>query len=225
MANLNFYAKKLNEVAISTRERARKVENDYNDAELTARAYPRKYGTAQSDGYLLKSIEAEGKLAKAQTERDAFWRDLPETTAQKIAEIRADLAAALDDVFAADPRKLNAQTLTLLESGIMTPHEYDRLLSEATENGNTTLARLIGAHAEKAAERVLAERGAVEGEQAAAEYRAVAMRAAEAGKVAERYLEAFDVAAEALRRCASNYLLFDQWEALTAPVMSLFEEA
>ena len=222
---LKSFIEKLNALALETRERAQKIENAYSNAELTARAYPRKYGTAQNDEALLKSLNAETAFVKAQAERDAFWRDLPETVTREIAKIRAGLVDALDDKFAADPRKLDAQTLALLESSIMTPHEYDRMLSEAIEDGNTTLARLIGAHAAKAAERVLAERGQVDGEREAAEYHAVAARAAEAGKVAERYLEAFDVAAEALRLSTTNYLLFDQWEALTAPVMSLFEEA
>ena len=157
-------------------------------------------GALDPDEYV-KALEWRAKLAAAEQQKNTFWQNLPFETEQKIREIRAELAAALDDAYSADPKQLDAATVTLLESGICDAHEYARLLAGAVKKGNTTLARVIGAYAGRAADK--AEKDAVTG-VGGEEYRLVEMQAADFGKIADTYLSLFDGYANAIQRATGN---------------------
>lgn len=157
-------------------------------------------GAIDPDQYV-PALEWKAKLAAAEQQKNAFWQNLPFETAQKIREIRAEFAAALDDAYSADPAKIDAATVTLLDSGICDAHEYARLLAGAVAKGNCTMARLIGAYAGRAADK--AEKDPVTG-VGAEEYRLVAMQASDFGKVADMYLGHFDVYADAIQKATEN---------------------
>jgi hypothetical protein len=66
---------------------------------------------------------------------------------KKVAELRAQFAAHLEDHYSASPDKLDAATMQLLGSGICTPAELARLVDR--HQGSPTMLRIIGGYAKK----------------------------------------------------------------------------
>lgn len=213
MNRFNKYILKLDELAEKTAKLATDLDANYNTAKQKCAYYRADRIGAPSNGALdpedyVKAMEWKAKLAAAEQMRNKFWDNLPFNIAQEIKEIRGEFAAALDDTYSADPAALDAATITLLESGICDAHEYARLLDTAIKKGNTTLARVIGVYAGKAAEKEDAD--PINGNpRKATEYRVVSRSAADFGKIADSYMAHFDVYAEAIQRATANPAMFE----------------
>lgn len=65
----------------------------------------------------------------------------------EISAIRKSLQEHIDTFYAANPEDIDANTIRLLESGIMTGSEYERLAK--ANRDNPTMLRIIGNHAHK----------------------------------------------------------------------------
>lgn len=230
MSRFQKYVLRLDDVV----EGAIKIANDLNANYNTAKQKCEFYradrlgepsrGALDPDNYVA-ALEWRAKLAAAEQQKSKFWANLPEQTAQKISEIRADFARALDDAYSADPSRLDAATLTLLEADICDAHEYERLLNKAMKNDNPTLARVIGSYANKTAEKV--ERDTVYGgEYKADEYRAIAITAADFGRLSEKFLAAFDSYAYAIERATENpdMLNGDNMATFSADTLTAFDK-
>ena len=63
---------------------------------------------------------------------------------EKAKRIRGDLSAELEDAFSADPSQVDANTMTLINSGILRASDYERMYNKAKDAGNATMMRLIG---------------------------------------------------------------------------------
>ena len=171
----------------------------------------------------IAALRSKADLAEAKKSRDSFWFTLPDRLGGEVKRIRAELVEALDGEFCADPAQLDTATLALLDSGICSPDEYRRLLDRAAEKRNTTLARVIGAHAERAAKD--AEHDPVQGEQNAAAYRAVAIEGAAFGRRADDFLSAFDAYSNAVSTASRNapMLTGDQLAQFSADALEQFD--
>jgi hypothetical protein len=212
MSRFNDYAKKLNEIANGTFEEYRRAEAAVKSAESRYNAYPRRNGA--DPAYMAKSTRAEADLAEARNAFEQMRRHLFDDKRREIAAVRAELEKAVGDAFAADPTKVDMQTMELLRSGIMSADEYNRLIDKATANGNPTMARMIAQSAADMAERTKGDA------DVSRSYRLVSHKGK--GMNGQEYLDAFDCLCRTFNRCERNFALSTKWDELTSPIVDSF---
>ena len=205
------YAQRMNEIAHATFAEYREKSDAVKSAESKYRAYPRRSGADPS--YMAKSARAEADLAEARAQFEHCRRHLFEERQRDVAVIRAELVEALGKEYAADPSKVDMQTLELLRSGIMSADEYGRLIDAAASRGNHTMVRLIAKSAADMAEKATDT-------DVARSYRLVSHRGK--GNDSNEYLQAFDFLADTFNRCERNFALSGKWDELTSPVVESF---
>ena len=205
------YAQRMNEIAHATFAEYREKSDAVKAAESRYNAYPRRNGADSS--YMAKSARAEADLAEAKAQFEHCRRHLFEEQRRDIAVIRAELVEALNKEYAADPSKVDMQTLELLRSGIMSADEYSRLIDAAASSGNHTMVRLIAKSAADMAEKATDT-------DVARSYRLVSHRGK--GNDSNEYLRAFDFLVDTYNRCERNFALTPKWDELTAPVVESF---
>ena len=211
MSRFNDYAKKLNEIANATFEEYRRAEAAVKSAESRCNAYPRRNGA--DPAYMAKSARAEADLAEARNAFDQMRRHLFDDKRREIAAVRAELEKAVFDAFAADPKSVDMNTLALMNSGILTAAEYNRLIDASTAAGNHTMVRLLAQSAKDRADKV-------NDSDTAREYRLVAQKGK--GANGREFLEAFDYMGDVFNRCERNFSLAGKWDELTADVVENF---
>ena len=211
MSRFNDYAKKLNEIANATFEEYRRAEAAVKSAESRCNAYPRRNGADPS--YMAKSARAEADLAEANAQFEHCRRHLFDDKRREIAAVRAELEKAVFDAFAADPKAVDMNTLALMNSGILTAAEYNRLIDASTAAGNHTMVRLLAQSAKDRAAKV-------NDSDTAREYRLVAQKGK--GANGREFLEAFDYMGDVFNRCERNFSLAGKWDELTADVVENF---
>ena len=211
MSRFNDYAKKLNEIANGTFEEYRRAEAAVKSAESRYNAYPRRNGA--DPAYMAKSARAEADLAEARNAFDQMRRHLFDDKRREIAAVRAELEKAVFDAFAADPKSVDSNTLALMNSGILTAAEYNRLIDASAAAGNHTMVRLLAQSAKDRADKV-------NDSDTAREYRLVAQKGK--GANGREFLEAFDYMGDVFNRCERNFSLAGKWDELTADVVENF---
>ena len=180
----------------------------FEAAERKKAETPVKSGLVSAE-YAVRAAKAEANYLEAKEKFETVKRGLPEKS-REMAAIRADFVAAVDSRFAADPAKLDKATLALLDSGILRPSEFERLMANAEKDENFTMMRLIAAKAAEAAAQAPTREGAET-------LKAVAMR----GRIADGadYIKAFDAGVVSLfSRCLRNPALYSSWDKLMQPV-------
>lgn len=212
MSKFSSYAKRMNEIANATFAEYREKSDAVKSAESKYKAYPRRSGADPS--YMAKSARAEADLAEARAQFEHCRRHLFEERQRDVAVIRAELMEALNKEYAADPSKVDMQTLELLRSGIMSADEYSRLIDAAASNGNHTMVRLIAKSAADMAEKTTGDA------DVSRSYRLVSHRGK--GNDGTEYLRAFDFLADTFDRCERNFALSTKWDELTSPVVESF---
>ena len=219
MSKFNTYARQIDQIAQTAFGAYQKAEAALHDAEERVRQYPERGGLV-SDDYRAKAARAAADLIEAQKAMKAA-KDGLQGHDGEIANLRRELAADIDRAYSADPAQLDHDTITLLESGILRPGEYTRLLKNAQEAGNTTMQRLIGKYAGDRAEAE-AKAGGQYGDDVR-ELRQV-YHASKQTTGAE-HLERFDYLTEVFNRGANTPALAglpDRWSKLTADVIESF---
>ena len=211
MSRFNSYAKRMNEIANATFEEYRRAEAAVKSAESRYNAYPRRNGA--DPAYMAKSARAEADLAEARNAFDQMRRHLFDDKRREIAAVRAELEKAVFDAFAADPKAVDMNTLALMNSGILTAAEYNRLIDASTAAGNHTMVRLLAQSAKDRADKV-------NDSDTAREYRLVAQKGK--GANGREFLEAFDYMGDVFNRCERNFSLAGKWDELTADVVENF---
>ena len=211
MSRFNDYAKKLNEIANGAFEEYRRAEAAVKSAESRYNAYPRRNGA--DPAYMAKSARAEADLAEARNAFDQMRRHLFDDKRREIAAVRAELEKAVFDAFAADPKSVDSNTLALMNSGILTAAEYNRLIDASAAAGNHTMVRLLAQSAKDRADKV-------NDSDTAREYRLVAQKGK--GANGREFLEAFDYMGDVFNRCERNFSLAGKWDELTADVVENF---
>ena len=211
MSRFNSYAKRMNEIANATFEEYRRAEAAVKSAESRYNAYPRRNGA--DPAYMAKSARAEADLAEARNDFDQMRRHLFDDKRKEIAAVREELEKAVFDAFAADPKAVDMNTLALMNSGILTAAEYNRLIDASTAAGNHTMVRLLAQSAKDRADKV-------NDSDTAREYRLVAQKGK--GANGREFLEAFDYMGDVFNRCERNFSLAGKWDELTADVVENF---
>lgn len=90
---------------------------------------------------------AKGDHARAKLEYEQNKNRPAEIMQEKAKEIRGRMAAYVGKVYQANPDAVDASTMRLLESGIVTAGELENLSERF--RGNPTMLRLMAAHAKK----------------------------------------------------------------------------
>ena len=211
MSRFNSYAKRMNEIANATFEEYRRAEAAVKSAESRYNAYPRRNNA--DPAYMARSARAEADLCEARNAFDQVRRHLFDEKRREIAAVRAELEKALGDEYAADPSKVDMNTLALMNSGILTAAEYNRLIDSANAAGNHTMVRLLAQSAKDRADKV-------NDSDTAREYRLVAQKGK--GANGREFLEAFDYMGDVFNRCERNFSLAGKWGELTADVVENF---
>ena len=211
MSRFNSYAKRMNEIANAAFEEYRRAEAAVKSAESRYNAYPRRNGA--DPAYMAKSARAEADLCEARNAFDQMRRHLFDDKRKEIAAVREELEKAVFDAFAADPKAVDMNTLALMNSGILTAAEYNRLIDSANAAGNHTMVRLLAQSAKDRADKV-------NDSDTAREYRLVAQKGK--GANGREFLEAFDYMGDVFNRCERNFSLAGKWDELTADVVENF---
>ena len=211
MSRFNNYAKRMNEIANAAFAEYREKEAAVKSAESRYNAYPRRNGA--DPAYMAKSARAEADLAEARNAFDQMRRHLFDDKRKEIGSVREELEKAVFDAFAADPKAVDMNTLALMNSGILTAAEYNRLIDASTAAGNHTMVRLLAQSAKDRADKV-------NDSDTAREYRLVAQKGK--GANGREFLEAFDYMGDVFNRCERNFALAGKWGELTADVVENF---
>lgn len=213
MSQFNKFARKADELAREQFAAYREAEDAYNKAVQMSNAYPRRNGFVDAE-YAAKSARAEADMVEA---KSRLWkaRDAMQAQVETFDRIRAELSEALDAHYAADPSALDANTITLMQSGIMKAADYKRFMDTAVSSGNHTMARLISKYAMDAADAEQNSAGTDTKEAQA--LRAVSYSCDNNPGANE--LHAFDVMREAYYRTSQNTAMIDSWTELTENIV------
>lgn len=208
MGNFSEFVERADALADETFTEYTVTKRRFEAAERKRAETPVKHGLVSAE-YAVRAAKAETDYLEAREKYETVKRGLPEKSSQ-LAAIRADFVAAVASHFAADPAKLDKATLALLESGILKPGEYERLMASAEKDENFTMIRLIAAKAAEVADKAPTREGE-------AILKAVAMRGRNADGA--DYIKAFDVGVVSLfERCLKNPSLYSSWDMLMQPV-------
>lgn len=218
MSRFNEYARKADAYAKAVFEEYATVEAKYKAAEEKYKANHRpEYGAWHADSATIaKYARIEADYQESKTEYEKLRREMRDYKVDGFKPIRSELEKALADAFAANPEHLDAATLELLKSGIMSADEYNRLMSKATADNNPTMVRLIAKHAKDRADQADADRNT----DAARAFRAVAYKGSSVN--GNSYLEAFDVMTSCFNRCMKNTALMSHWDELNGEIVENF---
>ena len=214
MSRFNEYARKADAYAKAVFEEYAEAERKLQAAESKRNAYPRKNGLGYE--YDAKAARYEAEYVEAKAEYEKLRREMRDYKANGFKPIRSELEKALADAFAANPEHLDAATIELLKSGIMSADEYNRLMSKATADNNPTMVRLIAKYAKDRADQADADRNT----DAARAFRAVAYKGNSVN--GNDYLQAFDAMTSCFSRCMKNTALMSHWDELNGEIVERF---
>ena len=214
MSRFNEYARKADAYAKAVFEEYAEAESKLKAAESKRNAFPRKNGMGYE--YVAKSARFEAEYQEAKAEYEKLRREMRDYKADGFKPIRKELESAIADAFAANPEHLDANTMELLRSGIMSADEYNRLMSKATADNNPTMVRVIAKYAKDRADQADADRNT----DAARAFRAVAYNGNSVNGNA--YLETFDVMTSCFNRCMNNTALIGHWDELNGEIVENF---
>lgn len=219
MTDFNDYAKKADKIARDAFAELTAAENKLKDAEQQVKAYPERRGITDYE-YAARSARAQADLMEAREQLHRVQIRMGDY-ARDIANVRAELAEGLNAEYAADPARIDTNTLMLLQSGILHSDEYSRMFHDAKAGGNLTMARLVSKYASIAAEEATKKYG--ESDRRAMELRAIGYQGdtentdAVAAKLAE-----FDVLQEAFSRSVNNTPMISCWDSLVGDIVENF---
>ncbi len=207
MGNFSEFVARADALADETFTEYKVMETRYRTAEKKRHDTPVRHGMVTAD-YAAKAARAEADYMEAQKNYDTVKRGLYEKSKQMEA-IRNEFVAAVDKHFAADPAKMDMAAISLMDSGIMKPHEYANLMNEAIRTGNFTMQRLIAAKAGEMVDKAKTD-------EAARGYKAVFLRGRNVD--GSEYVQAFDSVVFLFDRCIKNPSLYSKWDELVQPV-------
>lgn len=145
MSKYTSYLKKADGIARAALADLKKARDTYDTAS-------RKYqNVMQSSSDSVERARANANYLEAQE----AYEKAKATCAGRRAEIdavRAEVEAAAKAGNLVDPAKLDAATMELLKSGILTGADYAKLAQDARQAGNATMLRMIGKYAKEAAD-------------------------------------------------------------------------
>ena len=217
MSKYNSYAQRMKEVAESAFADYRQAEKAYKAAEQKASEYqkkPLRLSLADAARYEADRLRVTANLEEAKAAFKTAQRTFS-SRSRDISAIRDELAAEIEAAALANPEQVDANIMTLLQSGVLKAADYDHLMDQAGDN--VTMQRIIG----KFADDAIRENGLqVANTPDAFTLRSVSNR----GKMAGDYdrLEMFDSLSRVFDRCVNNPTMIDSWSELTGDAIESF---
>lgn len=211
MGKFREYARRMDRLARKAFEQYTEAENALEKAKAARSQYPLRGGAVPAD-YHSKALRAQADYEDALHKMNRATQALHEHN-KEIREIRDELKAALAEEYSASPSAIDANTLELLKSGILTPNEYIKLGKQAGADGNYTMQRLISKYANDAAEAEEQRNNGNENSTSMA-YRAASIVNQE--DYGSNELAKFDVMVNAYQTTANNPFMIQDWDSLTA---------
>lgn len=207
MGNFSEFVTRADALADETFTEYKVMETRFKAAESKRAATPVRHGIVNAE-YAAKAARAEADYLEAQKKYETVKRSLYEKSSQ-MAAIRKDFVAAVNNHFAADPAKMDMAAIALMDSGIMKPHEYAKLMESAEKAGNYTMIRMIAAKAGEMVDKATTN-------EAASIYKSLALRGRSVD--GSDYVQAFDSVVYLFDRCLKNPSLYSKWDELVQPV-------
>lgn len=189
----------------------KKLEEAYKEAEAQAKAYPENAGLTRDD-YKIKAISAKARLLEARERLEIKGKEFP-ALYDELKRYTKDLEKELNLENEADPKKLDHDTIYLLESGILTSGEYAKLYEKAA--GNPTMQRIIKKHIDEAAAKV-------PGNDTSAE--AINLRVLATQTHGDNTIDNYNVVLDIMEKTIRNKAMCDYWNQLAAPIIAEYVE-
>jgi hypothetical protein len=216
MSKFNSYAKKVNNIATAAFEEYLKAEKAYKAAEEKAREYPQRNGIIDA-AYAAKSARAQADFLDAKNNMAAAKKEF-ESHQGEIKQLRKELAAEIETEYTVDPTALDNNTLELMKSGILKPHEYKNLLEKAKKDNNHTMARMIAKYAGDAADVAAKKYG--DNDTKTRDLRYISYT--EKDYNGSEYLQNFDYLADVYSKAVNNPGMIKHWAELTEAAVENF---
>ena len=211
MSRFNSYAKKVDALARSAFEEFLEAEKKFKAADAERKKHPQGgYSTAEAAA---KSARVHADFLRAKADLEAARKALS-AHSEEIGQLRRTLEDEVESYYAADPSAVDASTIALLQSGILSASEYNRLLENAKGSGNFTMARLVAKSAGDAAEEVARKYG--ENDSKARELRRVSYNNSDGGADT---MARFDYLANVFSRTCNNPSMIGDWNDLTEHIV------
>ena len=141
----------LEELNAAHKEAAAEFKRIHGAMDIANQEYERAQKDTAAPPYMMDI--AKGDLARAKMEYEKNKNRPAEIIQAKAKEIRARMEAYVGKVYQANPDAVDASTLRLMESGIVTADELSNLSERF--RGNVTMLRLLAAHAKKEARKLM----------------------------------------------------------------------
>lgn len=205
MSEFNSYAKKVDEIARTVF--AEYVEREQALKEATAKM------NASANGSALEKARAKANYEQEKETYGHFFRNVPEQAKVDIANIRAELEKAISSQHVFDAEQVDAVTLELLKSGLLTAREFADILTKAEKNKNYTLSQLVGRYAMKQARETsdTMEQNAL-----------YSVHARSNADSANKYLADFDALTDIFNRTVNNTAMIGYWDSLAGSIIENF---
>lgn len=189
----------------------KKLQENYKDAEMRANEYPVRSGLIDAD-YRSKSIRAQARLMEAREaleEKNKEFNKLYDELKLYTKELEKDLVAANE----VDPKKLDHDTIYLLESGILNASEYAKLYND--NSGNPTMQRIIKKHIDDAARNISTNDTSTE---------SINMRVLASQTKGDDTIDNYNIILDIFGRTLRNKRMCDEWDNLAAPIIAEYVE-
>ena len=153
-----------------------------------------EYQRIQREGLTERGIAiAKGQYMQYEDEYKQGMANLEQSVKTQLAEVRKSMKEHTDEFYRADPSRLDANTMTLLNSGILTT---DELIYLAEQNrSNVTMLRMIGARAKENYQKLYEKKGPHDENLAALQLKLNRLGGG------EEELGVFDTVTEGIMRC------------------------
>lgn len=201
MSKFNTYARRLDNTAKEFFKEYTEAHTKLEKAKMARRLAQGAVEQTRRDADLL---EAQGAFDTTMSN----WADRGE---RALRDLRVELEAAIAAAFVVNPADVNQNVVTLLNSGICSSADFERLLKDAD---SSTMQRLILSHVEKAATSPDVD---------PAERRSLNVLLSDGrGNMGGAVLESFNALGGVFHRCLRNPGMISRWDGLTADAIEDF---
>lgn len=202
MSKFNIFARRLDETARQYFNEFSEIRTVLDKAQEARRFAKTEVEKARREADLIEAQEKYNDVMST-------WADRGE---RAFKGLRLELENAIKTASVVDPAQVDGNVLALLDSGICTSADFERLLKNS--DGNATMQRLIISHIEKTAtspDIEPAERQAMN-----------ALLHDSKGHMGFSVLESYDALSGVFHRCLRNPSMIPHWDDLTADAIEDF---
>ena len=208
MSQFNEYAQQFDAIAKENLSKYEAARNECEDAK-------RLFENCRPDGTAVKTAEKE-YLKAAYMQKEEKFRKLKnelDGNDKYFKDVRAGLENAVAEAYSMDSDYVDEKVMTLLNSGLMTANEYEKLLEKQLAKGNITMARVIAGAAKMKADNV-------KDRDEARALRAVA--ALDPKRKSRIYIDNLDAMMSVYFRAIKNPALIKMWDKLIGEAIRNF---